>query len=60
MSLADVASEVHCDRSAVSCWEHHQKEPTREFRWAYARVLKLTLGELGRIVYEASDPEDRR
>jgi transcriptional regulator with XRE-family HTH domain len=54
LSIDDVASRANCDPSQVSYWERHKREPSREERVAYAKALGITVGELGRLVYEGT------
>lgn len=54
LSLDDVARLVGGDIPQVSRWERHIREPSRESRRLYAKALGVTIGELGRIVYDGS------
>jgi transcriptional regulator with XRE-family HTH domain len=54
LTLEEVATKCRCDRSAITRWERRITEPKPEFRKAYAECLGMTVGELGRLVYEDS------
>lgn len=54
LTIDDVARMAACDPSQVSYWERHVREPSRESRKAYAKALNVTVGELGRMIYEGS------
>lgn len=49
----DVAAKVGTGESVVCLWETFAREPSDQHRRAYSRVLGITVGELGRIIYEA-------
>jgi transcriptional regulator with XRE-family HTH domain len=52
--LREIAKKAGCTKSAVSHWDHGVSEPAAEFRAAYAEALGLSVGQLGKIVYEES------
>lgn len=54
LSIDGLARLADCDPSQISYWERHVREPSREMRAAYARALKVSVGELGRLIYEGS------
>lgn len=54
-SLDDVAACCDCGRSVASLWERGLRDPTAPYRKKYATMLGLTVGELGRLVYEARE-----
>lgn len=47
-----VAEESACDESAISYWETFRREPRGPQRIGYSRALGISIGELGRIIYE--------
>lgn len=51
-TLEEIATLVKCDKSAVCFWEAHFREPKRPYRKRYAKALKISVGQLGKIVYE--------
>lgn len=51
LTLRQVAYQVGIDDGAVSRWERFETEPHPEFRAKYASALRITVEELGRIVY---------
>lgn len=54
LSLEDVAMDTGAMRSTVCRWESREREPQRCYRKAYAKCLRIPLGELGRVIYEDS------
>lgn len=54
LTLDDVAHDTGATRSAVCRWEQLRADPQRCYRASYAKALKITTGELGRIIYEDS------
>lgn len=54
LSLRDVAGAVGCAVSAVYNWETGEREPLPLHRDRYAAALRLTVGDLGRIIYEGT------
>jgi len=53
-TIADIAQEVGADRTAVYKWEQGLAEPREEFRAAYALALRISVRELGALIYAGS------
>ncbi len=56
----EIGDEVGADGSTVSLWETYGREPRPGFRNAYSKALGITVGELGRIIYQHAAPVLRR
>ncbi len=52
LTQKEIASRVGTSESVVCLWETFSREPSGRLRGTYARVIGLTVGQLGRIVYE--------
>jgi transcriptional regulator with XRE-family HTH domain len=52
--LRQIADKAKCTKSAVLRWDRGITEPAAAYRKAYAESLGISVGELGRIVYEES------
>jgi transcriptional regulator with XRE-family HTH domain len=52
--IREIADQAKCTRSAVVRWDNGVTEPASDYRKAYAKALDISVGELGRIVYEDS------
>lgn len=60
LSQNALASLVGVTRSAVNLWERSGQEPKGVARQKLAAALRITVGELGRLMYEQSaglDPD---
>lgn len=53
-TLEEIAGEARVGKCAVSLWERRLREPCPKHRARYARALGISVGELGRMVYESS------
>lgn len=54
LTLLEAAKQAKCDESAISLWENGVREPQRDFRKAYAKMLGISVPKLGEIVYASS------
>lgn len=54
LSLEEVALKAGVCRSAVSKWERLISEPKPSYRKAYAKMLGISLADLGKLYYEAA------
>jgi transcriptional regulator with XRE-family HTH domain len=52
LSLQDCAVQLKCNRSAIHRWETLRCEPEPRLRKKYAKVLGVTVGRLGEMIYE--------
>jgi transcriptional regulator with XRE-family HTH domain len=52
----EIAEMTGTCEAAVSLWECFVREPRGRYRVSYSRALGITVGELGRIVYQGNAP----
>jgi transcriptional regulator with XRE-family HTH domain len=52
LTLEDVFRATGATQGAVHRWEHGQGEPNIRYRVKYANCLRITVSELGGIVYD--------
>lgn len=57
LTQKQVAAAVGTTESVVCLWETFNREPSSDYREGYAKVLGITVGELGRTIYAGREKQ---